>query len=731
MSLAFRLALAVVFVLAGVVLAMLSIATGVGSHFDEAYPWLLGTNFVLAAIMAVLTVLVLLRTWRRYRQRVFGSRLMVRLAMAFALMGILPVLLISLVSAQFIARTIDSWFSQSVEGALESGAALGRATLDSIQADALNQVRRLSLALESVPNDQLTVTIEGLTEGREGLEILVLDARGRVLAIRSASLFRLVPDMPSSEALNRARATRQFVLVEPKPDGPAYGLQVRALVMSVRGESSATGGIRFVQWLEPIPDPLSRNIEALNAGYSDYRQLVLGKAGIRKIYEVTLGLALLLALFGALSAAVLLSGWLAGPLRSLERGTKALAEGEAPQLREDSSDHELADLIRSFNEMTRQISEARQQAAESQQKTQASMFFLEQVLSHLSAGVMVFDEGWRLKQFNHSAERLLDTPLGEHLDWPISRLPGLAAVSQDIQAGLSDAMARNQSEDQRQMEVEAKDGSQRSFLMNASLLPSVMPGQPTQYVLVFDDISTLLAAQRARTWADMARRLAHEIKNPLTPIQLSAERLERKLTGRVGEEEQEWVHRACTTIVNQVASLKAMVDEFRNYARMPMANPEALELGLLVSEVMPLYAVDSRVMAEIPTEACWVTADRGQLIQVIHNLVQNAQDAIGDRPEAGVRIACGHDRGASPPFIYLRVDDDGLGLSPELASRIFEPYVTNKAKGSGLGLAIVKKIAEENQASITLENRRNDQAEVVGARAELRFALRPHKAENP
>ncbi|NBT34633.1 MAG: HAMP domain-containing protein [Betaproteobacteria bacterium] len=723
MSLTLRLALALVFVLAGVVLALLSMASGVGSQLDEIYPWLLGTNVALTVVMAILAGLVTLRAWRRYRQRVFGSRLMIRLALAFALMGIVPVLLVSLVSAQFLARTIDSWFSQSVEGALESGAALGRATLDSIQFDALNQARRLALALESVPDERLTEVIESLTEGREGLEVLVLDARGRVIAIRSASLFRLVPDMPSSEAMNRARAARQFVIVEPKPDAKD-GLQARALVVSWQ-PGPGPSQQRLVQWLEPVPDALSRNIEALNTGYSDYRQLALGKQGIRQIYGVTITLSVLLAVFGALSAAVLLSGWLAGPLRSLERATRAVAGGDYPQLREDSVDHELNDLLRSFNEMTRQLAEARQVATESQQRREESAVFLEQVLSHLSAGVMVFDEGWHLRQFNPGAERILALELSLYLDLSLDVLPVLSSVAQDIRSGLAD-----RSEDQGQFEVTSVEGAPISLLMNASRLPSPVAGQPPQFILVFDDISALLSAQRARTWADMARRLAHEIKNPLTPIQLSAERLERKLSGRVGAEEQEWVSKACQTIVSQVSSLKAMVDEFRNYARLPMARPEPLELGLLISEVMPLYAADPRVRPSMWPAACWVMADRGQVIQVIHNLIQNAQDAMESVPGGVIEVGCAIEGGPQTARVVLRVDDEGPGLSAEMAGREFEPYVTSKAKGSGLGLAIVKKIAEENHAEVSIDNRRDSQGHVAGARAELRFAQLILKAEN-
>jgi nitrogen fixation/metabolism regulation signal transduction histidine kinase len=434
----------------------------------------------------------------------------------------------------------------------------------------------------------------------------------------------------------------------------------------------------------------------------------------------------LLAVFGALSAAVLLSAWLAGPLRSLERATKAVAGGDYPQLKEDVADHELNDLLKSFNDMTRQLQEAKQLAFESQQKREASMQFLEQVLSHLSAGVMVFDQHWQLRQFNPGASRIIGEDLRARIGQPLGQLPLFAGVAADIEQALLD-----EAEDQRQIEAQQATGQLVSLVANTSRLPTLVEGQPSSHVLVFDDISALLSAQRAKTWSDMARRLAHEIKNPLTPIQLSAERLQRRLTGKLEVTDQELLEKSCDTIVDQVAGLKAMVDEFRNYARLPMAQPEALELGGLVAEIMTLYATDSRVQAHLSDAACWVWADRGQLIQVIHNLVQNAQDAVADQTHGMVTLTTlirPMEMGGSE--VVLRVDDNGPGIPPEMMGRIFEPYVTSKAKGSGLGLAIVKKIAEENRARISLETRRDADQNALGARAELSFAQWLAKAEN-
>lgn len=328
MSRALRAALLLVLGLSALLMLLLAASSSSSSAFDRYYPWLVAANSIIAALMVVVTIAVIVRVYRRYKRRVFGARLMVRLAIAFALIGAIPVALVSFISAQFLAKTIDSWFSQSVNVALESGVSLGRASVDAISTDVLSRARRLALTIEAVPQDEMTSLIERAIDGREGADILVMSGSGRVLASRSAQFSSLVPELPSQDALNRAKAARQYLSIEPRQGTSVdRGLQVRAIAMTIRA-TPAGDETRFVQWVEPIPEGLAKNLEALNDGVRDYQQLTLGKQGLRKIYGVTLLLTLLLAFFGALLSAVLLSGWLAGPLRQLERATKAVASGD-------------------------------------------------------------------------------------------------------------------------------------------------------------------------------------------------------------------------------------------------------------------------------------------------------------------------------------------------------------------------------------------------------------------
>ena len=733
MSLTLRLSLLLALVMGGALLALLSQASESESRLDGFFSWLLTANIFVVGAMAVLAVLVIVRAVRRLRNKVFGSRLMIRLALAFAVMGIVPVVLVSLVSVQFLARSIDSWFSESVESALDSGRSLGRATVDALQAETILQARRLAVALESVSDEELSEVVAAATSGREGLEVLVLNLKGQVLAVQSSSLFRLLPDVPDAELIEKARAARQLVMIEPIPGAAPWALQVRALVLSIRPEPGLRQ-VRMVQWKEPIPQVLAESIYSLNEGFTDYQQLALGKEGIRTIYGVTLSLALLLAVFSSVLMAVLLSGWLSGPLRALEKATKAVGSGDYRPIREDTTDHELNDLVRSFNEMTRQLLEAQGLARENQKKTEAARAFLSQVLAHISAGVLVFDTDWRLLQFNQAAERLLGKTLEPELTqsrlqdiWPDDQINSLSKAL-DLA-----------SESQEQLEFSQATGV-ATFIVSGTRLPE-HPNQDggPRFILVFDDVTGLISAERARAWAEMARRMAHEIKNPLTPIQLSAERLQLKLSDRLASDDRDLLERSCNTIVEQVRSLKTMVDEFRSYARLPCANPERINLRSLVAELMPLYVSDPSIEV-MDSDDCWVWADRGQLIQILHNLVQNAQDAcaspefvaagsgdafapLKEEKKPKIKIGCKNLMSLKEPFCLLIVEDNGPGIPNAMLGRLFEPYVTTKPKGTGLGLAIVKKIAEENRAEIRLENCMDASGRILGARAVLMLPM--------
>jgi nitrogen fixation/metabolism regulation signal transduction histidine kinase len=487
-----------------------------------------------------------------------------------------------------------------------------------------------------------------------------------------------MPDLPSAQTLRQARTNRGYAAVDAAPGSP---LSLRVLVpLETRGIADE---MQFLQVRSNVPASLARNAEAVEAAYRDYRELAISREGLKRIYVVTLSFALLIALFVAVAVAVTQSNLLAEPLANLAQATQAVARGDFSRQAPVTSRDELGVLTESFNSMTRQLEEARRVAESSRLALEAAHGYLENILANLSAGVLVFDHEFRLSASNHGAQSILGSELNAF-------------------AGRMREHFLAHGEESWQLELALK-GTAKTLHARGARLPRATGGG---YVVVIDDVTQLIHAQRATAWAEVARRLAHEIKNPLTPIQLSAERLEMKLADRLSPEDAEVLRRSTETIVNQVSALKAMVDDFRDYARLRAPAPAPLDLNALVRDVLALYEtsktpIASRLAPELPP----VWADSAQMRQVIHNLVQNAQDALesaaadGLRPSIEVRTELAGDR------VRLAVSDNGGGFPEELMARIFEPYVTTKPRGMGLGLAIVKKIVDEHHGSVAIENR--------------------------
>jgi len=508
---------------------------------------------------------------------------------------------------------------------------------------------------------------------------------GRIVASASDDVSSLMPDLPSLQMLRQARANRGYTVVDAAPGRP---LLLRAIVPVELGALSDEA--RLLQLRSSVPPAFARSAEAVEAAYRDYRELAISRAGLTRIYVVTLTFALLMALFVAIAVAATQSNLLAEPLGTLAQAMQAVARGDFSRQAPVTSRDELGVLTESFNSMTRQLDEARRVLDGNRAALEEAKVRLENVLANLSAGVLVFDHELALSISN----------------------PGAAAILGD-EADEFAAQMREQlvAHPERSWNLELELGRSRKTLhARGARLPQATGGG---FVVVFDDVTQLIQAQRATAWAEVARRLAHEIKNPLTPIQLSAERLEMKLADRLSREDAETLRRSTETIVNQVAALKAMVDDFRDYARLPRPKPRPLDLNGLVGEVLALYEnsrvpVSKRLAAALPP----VWADGAQIRQVIHNLVQNAQDALENSraalasPAIEVRTELVGDR------VRLAVSDNGAGFPEELMARIFEPYVTTKPRGTGLGLAIVKKIIDEHHGSVAIENHPSEGASV-------------------
>ncbi len=664
--------------LAGVLLFMLATASGNTTLFARHYPLLLGLNAALAALLAALVAWQIRELWRKYRARAFGSRLTVRLLLLLAVMAVVPGALVYTVSVQFLSKSIESWFDVKVDAALEGGINLGQSAIDQMLGELQTKARAIAVELADRPASQQVGVLGRLRDQAGVQEAVVVNASGRVLASSSEDVSRLVPELPSLQALRQARATRGYAAVDAAAGKP-LALQVVVPVASF----SLTDEARYVQLRQTVPEQFGRSAEAVEAAYRDYRELALSRQGLKRIYIVTLTLALSMALLVAIALAVLLANRLSEPLANLAQATQAVARGDFSRQAPVISRDELGVLTESFNSMTRQLDEARRVVEANRMALESAKARLENILANLSAGVLVFDRGLGLSISNRGAQAILGADL--------------------------EAFAAEMREQFRahgalpwQQEVDLK-GTGKTLLVRGTALHQDPEGG---YVLVFDDITQLIQAQRATAWAEVARRLAHEIKNPLTPIQLSAERLEMKLAAKLGGEDAEALARGTRTIVNQVAALKSMVDDFRDYARLPAPVLAGLDLNALVQEVLALYETSKTPIArKLAPGLPQVRADSAQIRQVLHNLVQNAQDALENRKAPGEQPIIEVCTEVVGDKVRLSVTDNGGGFPEEMMARIFEPYVTTKPRGTGLGLAIVKKIIDEHRGELAIENR--------------------------
>jgi nitrogen fixation/metabolism regulation signal transduction histidine kinase len=688
--------------LGGILLFLLAAATANSPLFAEHYPLLLGLNAAIALALLGLVGFQLSKLARQRRAKVFGSLLTFRVLVMFALVGIVPGLLVYTVSLQFLAKSIESWFDVRVERALEGGLNLGRAALDVMLNELLLKGHVMALDLSEAPRREQPALLARLRDQAYVEEAVLIAADGEVLARVHREPATVEPPSPGAQALRDAEQIRGYAAVEPVGD---KGLLLRVIVSLEH--PAGRGEARFLQLTQWVPPSLAEQGESVQSVYRAYKELSLSRQGLKEIYILTLTLTLLLALLSAIALAFLLSRRLSRPLAVLAEGTQAVARGDFSRRAQVTSRDELGILTHSFNSMTQQLGEAQRAAQLNQAQLETAKAYLESILANLSAGVLVFDDALVLRIANSGAARILDEDLKPLIDlnlrdWPV--LPEFAEM-------LAAELGQRKEPWQEQLAMRDRDAV---ILVRGSRLPEAGGGG---YVVVFDDVTQLIAAQRATAWGEVARRLAHEIKNPLTPIQLAAERLQAKLGNKVSPEAARALDHATETIVAQVTAMKNMVDEFRDYARTPAPQLGGLDLNRLVAEVLALYEQSgTRIHANLGQNLPLVRGDPDRLRQVIHNLLQNAQDALAGnndpRIEVSTELAVGQ--------VWLRISDNGCGFPEAIIKGAFEPYVTTKLKGTGLGLAIVKRIIDEHHGTVTIENRTGKEG---GRGAAVRISL--------
>ncbi|MDB5929395.1 MAG: multi-sensor signal transduction histidine kinase [Polaromonas sp.] len=731
-----------------VLLFLLTQATGNRELYERNYSLLFVLNVAVAALLLLVIGWIALRLAMRLRQGKFGSRLLVKLAAIFALVGLMPGMMIYVVSYQFVSRSIESWFDVEVEGALAAGLNLGRATLDTLAADLGNKTRQAATQLAETPDAMVGLGLERLREQLSASDVVLWSASGQLIANAGESRFLFQPERPSAQQLRTARTQQVTTQIEgldevvssgngelgtesapiPPLRGATTAARVKAIAVVNNPNLSVLGQSRFLQVTTVLPLGLVANAIAVQEANRQYQERALARGGLRKMYIGTLTLSLFLAVFGAVLLAIILGNQLAKPLLLLAEGVRQVAQGDLTPKAALKGKDELGGLTRSFAEMTQQLADARSAVQHSMSQVDAARANLQTILDNLTAGVIVLDVRGRIQSGNPGASRILRAPLQDYHGQPLGEVPGLEAFAKDVLAQFTEYLSNNTAQVethwQQSFELHAAGHGASDNAITLIARGAKMPGTE-EYLLVFDDISDMVSAQRAQAWGEVARRLAHEIKNPLTPIQLSAERLEMKLSGKVGPTEQALLTKSVKTIVDQVDAMKRLVNEFRDYARLPAAELVPVDLNALITDVLQLYQSDpasptAPVVVELDLGARPIKGDAQLLRQVIHNLLQNAQDAQEGRD--GARVTLKTDYSANSNRVRFTVRDNGAGFPEHILKRAFEPYVTTKVKGTGLGLAVVKKIADEHGARIDISNRVADGI-VQGAQVSLSFAV--------
>jgi len=720
--------------LALVLLFLLTQATQRWDVYEQNFSLLFGLNMVFAALLLLVISWFAWRLLQRLRQGKFGSRLLVKLAAIFALVGILPGVLIYGVSYQFVTRSMTVWFDTKVEVALDAGLNLSRSTLESLATELSADLRSASLNLQATPLNAMPLALEKIRDQLDASEVSLWLGNGNLLASVGNANYQLQAERPSPSEWRQVKTQGLSWRSEGLDDSlPGVAPRLKVLVQIPANGFELDQQAKVLQVVKKLPPLLVANALAVLEANRQYQERALAREGLQRMYIGTLSLALFLAVFGAVLLAVLLGNQLARPLLVLAEGVRDVALGDLRPKPFLQGKDELDGLTRSFADMTQQLSDARNSVERSMAEVDLARNHLQTMLDNLTAGVMLLDAKGRVLSINPGATRILHLPLASHLGIVLSRVPGLESFGQQVLDQFREFKSEHQQHSadhwQQSFELEASVQSdhQRDFGHNTRQFTTLVARGAVlpqgEWLLVFDDISEIVSAQRNQAWAEVARRLAHEIKNPLTPIQLSAERMAMKLDGKLEPIEQALVTKSVKTIVDQVDALQRLVNEFRDFGRLPPARLQGLDLNTLLSEMMPLYENDNAavpVVWQLGPELPQIMGDPAQLRQVVHNLIQNAQDAC--RTLAQPQVMVSTELRPQSGRVRMTIQDNGSGFAEAVLQRAFEPYVTTKASGTGLGLAVVKKIADDHHARIELKNKTEAET-VTGAQVSLSFRL--------
>jgi nitrogen fixation/metabolism regulation signal transduction histidine kinase len=697
----------------GVALVLLWSAIGAGAllllaksaqnsgEFGRLQPWILLLNLIGVIALSILLARKLLQLVRDYRDHVPGSRLTARTVAIFGALVVAPLVIVYLFSLEFLNRGIDSWFRVEVKQGLSDALVLSRAALDIRMREYSDRTDRLAHTLSDSAAEDMSRLIDDERRQSAALEVAVFGGHERIFASSFDNPMETLPSRPPPDLVRQVSEKRKYVALEPEENGQ-YLIRTAAPFT----DSKANMDDRYVVAVYRVPPQLAALSEAVQHAYSQYGDLAALREPLKNSFRLTLTLVLLLAMLAAIYGAIFSAQRLVRPVQDLIAGTRAVGKGDFGTRLPLPARDEMGFLVHSFNDMTKRLRRAREEATRATQAVESERARLAIILGRLSTGVLAVDRVLTVRLAYVAAGAILGSDLSAAVG---GTLPELAAGNERLGqfvAALAVRFAAGREEWREQLDLDG-NSSRRTLMCACTPLPGADGGE-VGYIVVFDDITALLQAQKDAAWGEVARRLAHEIKNPLTPIQLSAERMRRKFLPTMNPQDAELLERSTRTIVQQVETMQQMVNAFSEYARAPDMNVTRFNLNQLISEVADLYrshATRAEVKLDLDEKVVLLEADRGRVRQILNNLVTNALEALdgvtAPRLEIGTRL----EQGADAAYAVVTVCDNGPGFQRDLLNRVFDPYVTSKPKGTGLGLAIVKKIVEEHGGRIDADNR--------------------------
>ncbi|MEI8296544.1 MAG: ATP-binding protein [Pseudomonadota bacterium] len=686
-------------------LVLLAITAQDATRFNDLQPWLLVVNLLGVLVLLWLIGRKLYELARDWRLGVPGSRMKARAVLMSSALALAPILVVYMFSVSAIGRGIDSWFDVNVGRGLDDALALSRAALSLRVREFSNRTRSVAEELRTARDFELISQLDRLRRFAGASELLVVGDHGHIVAASTDFTVQLLPSLPAEEVLIEARHRRSYVSLDPSPAG-GY----RVTTATVLADSS-TGESRVLVAGYQVPEQLGVLADGVQAAYSQYALRIYQRPFLKSTFTLTLTLVLLLSALAAVYGAFFWSTRLVKPVQDLIAGTRAVGKGDLNLRLTLPSHDEMGFLVHSFNDMTKRLGRARADAESSRAAVEQERASLAVILARLSTGVISVEADLRLRTANPAASNILGVDLEVAVGRPLAELARGEALLEQFLTACRRHLDAGQTEWREQLQFKT-DSGRRELMVACTALPADDLA-PSGLVLVFDDISTLLRAQRDAAWGEVARRLAHEIKNPLTPIQLSAERMRRRLLGQMNPKDAEILERGTHTIIQQVEAMKQMVNAFSEYARAPSMELVDFDLNQLVTEVAELYRAQSgvgggataiSVRLNLDPTLGLVEADRGRVRQILNNLLTNAFEALEGHADAVVIVETRRTVMGDHPLLDLVVSDNGPGFQHEIISQVFDPYVTSKPKGTGLGLAIVKKIVEEHGGRIEADN---------------------------